>query len=85
MESPDRTRKASVWPDMSPMPPQEPTIRTISHDMARTTTVRIAVARFESTSLMPILAKMEVKAAKMADRKAKTIHITGWTEYPDHI
>ncbi len=30
----------------------------------------MAVARFESTFLMPILARMAVKAAKMADRSA---------------
>ena len=40
-----------------------------------TTTVRIAVAKLEFTPSIPILARMEVNAAKRADNKAKTIHI----------
>ncbi len=33
-------------------------------------TVRIAVAKFELTSLTPIFAKIDVKAANNADKKA---------------
>lgn len=47
----------------------------MSHDMATTTTVRIAVASVEFTPAIPDLAKTEVRAAKTADSKAKTSHI----------
>ena len=40
-----------------------------------TTQVRIAVARFELTPFTPSLPKIEVKAAKTADRIANIIHI----------
>ena len=44
--------------------------KTISHAIMRTTHVRIAVARLDSTSSMPILASMEVRAANRADKIA---------------
>ncbi|EET59715.1 hypothetical protein BRYFOR_08331 [Marvinbryantia formatexigens DSM 14469] len=40
-----------------------------------TTTVRIAVARFEFTPSMPTLARIEVSAAKTADSNANNNHI----------
>ena len=43
--------------------------------MATTTTVRIAVAKFEFTPSIPILANIEVKAANIADSKANTNHM----------
>ena len=52
-----------------------PVINTIPHAMISTTTVRIAVARFEFTPSTPILARMEVSAAKSADSSAYKIHI----------
>ena len=39
------------------------------------TVVLIAVARLLLISLIPIFAKIEVKAAKMADKKAATYHV----------
>ncbi len=43
--------------------------------MTTTTTVRIAVARFEFTPSIPILAKIEVNAANNADSIAKKNHM----------
>ena len=48
---------------------------TIPQASNTTTTVRMAVARFEFTPSMPIFAKIEVRAAKRADSSAKIIHI----------
>ncbi len=45
-------------------------IRTINHAITSTTAVRIAVARLDSTPVIPILARIEVSAAKTADRMA---------------
>lgn len=43
--------------------------------MASTTVVRTAVARLELTPSMPILARMEVRAANTDDPTAKTNHM----------
>ena len=43
---------------------------TTSQAIIRTTHVRMAVARLDSTPVMPILARMEVRAAKRAERMA---------------
>jgi hypothetical protein len=48
---------------------------TIPHVSRRIIVVRMAVARSESTSLTPALAKTAVSAAKKADRKAYNFHI----------
>lgn len=53
-----------------------PVTRTIIQAMARTTIVR-AVARLESTSLIPIFAKMDVNAANTADRIVYASHTIG--------
>ena len=45
------------------------------HAIANTTTVLTAVARLELTPSIPTFAKIEVSAAKTADRNAKTAHI----------
>ena len=58
------------------MPPCVPVRKTMPQDMITTTTVRIAVARFEFTPSIPIFAKIEVSAAKTADSSAKISHIT---------
>ena len=47
----------------------------MAHAMMTTTTVRMAVARFELTPSIPILARIEVSAANTADNSANTIHI----------
>lgn len=44
--------------------------------MTTTTTVRIAVARLEFTPSIPILAKIEVKAANSADSIANKNHVS---------
>ena len=49
--------------------------KTIPHAIITTTTVLIAVARFELTPLIPTFAKMEVRAAKTADNNANINHI----------
>lgn len=51
-----------------------PVRNTIPHAMAKTTIVRIAVARLELTPSIPIFANMEVSAAKTADKRANTNH-----------
>ena len=52
-----------------------PVSNTINQEKTSTTPVRSAVARSESVSWMPILARMAVIPAKKADRNAKRIHI----------
>lgn len=54
-----------ICPDMSTMP----------HVRSRIMVVRMAVARFESTSLTPIFAKIAVKAANSADSSAYIFHM----------
>ena len=55
---------------MAPIPPTLPPKRTIPQVMHRMTTVRMAVARSESMSFTPTLAKIAVNAANTADRIA---------------
>ncbi|SCA90317.1 hypothetical protein SMA679_1756 [Streptococcus macedonicus] len=43
--------------------------------MKTTTTVLIAVAKFELTPLIPILAKIDVNAANTADKIANKTHL----------
>jgi hypothetical protein len=47
-----------------------PVINTIPQERINTTTVRIAVAKFELIFSMPIFARIEVKAANRADSNA---------------
>ena len=49
---------------------------TIIHENTKTTIVLIAVATFESVSRIPHFAKIDVKPAKIADKNAKSNHIT---------
>lgn len=46
------------------------------HAINTTTTVRIAVARFELTPSIPTFAKIDVRAANTADNIANVNHIT---------
>ena len=46
------------------------------HAISRTTMVRMAVARLESTPSIPIFASMDVAAAKTAERIANINHIS---------
>ena len=50
-------------------------MKTISHDIKRTTTVLIAVARLELTLSIPTFARIDVSAAKTEESNAKTNHI----------
>lgn len=58
------------------MPDCAPVTNTMSQDIARTTAVLIAVARFEFTPSIPIFARIEVNAANTEDKIAKINHIT---------
>lgn len=62
------------------IPPCECVINTIPHDINRTTTVRIAVAKLELTPSMPIFDKTDVRAANIDDKIANTTHIISTTE-----
>ena len=55
---------------------ETPVKQTMPQATISTTKVRIAVAKLELTPSMPILAKIEVKAAKKAEKNANTAHIT---------
>src|SRR5699024_3131984 len=61
---------------MAATPPCAWVRNTMPQAMSTTTTVRIAVARLELTPSIPILARMEVSAAKTADRSANSSHMT---------
>ena len=50
-------------------------MQTMPQAIKKTTSVRMAVARLESTPSMPTLARMDVSAAKTADRSARMSHI----------
>jgi hypothetical protein len=50
-------------------------IKTITHAIITTTTVLIAVARFELTPSIPTFASIEVAAANIADNNANANHI----------
>jgi hypothetical protein len=56
-------------------PFSSPLANTIPHAMINMMTVRIAVARFELTLAIPILAKIAVSEANNADNKAYIHHI----------
>ena len=53
----------------------EPTRNTMIQEKASTTTVRMAVATWESVFLIPHFASMEVNPANRADANASRIHI----------
>ena len=68
--SPDSVRKARARALRSARPCAAPVIHAISQANAATTTVRTAVARVESISLTPILARTAVSPAKTAEAAA---------------
>lgn len=70
-----KDEKSQLFLLISGRPYCAPVKRTISHAIRTTTTVRTAVARLELTPSMPILANIEVKAAKMEERRANRNHI----------
>lgn len=72
---PERIKKIQLRLLISAMPFWVFVKKTIPQDMINTTNVRMAVARVEFTPSMPILAKMDVSAAKMEEPRAKRNHI----------
>ncbi len=60
---------------MAPIPPWALVRKTIPQDNSNTTTVRMAVARWELTPSIPILANMLVSAANTADNNANSNHM----------
>lgn len=75
MASPDRIRKSQLRLLMAMMPPCVLVMNTMAHAMTRTTMVRMAVAKLEFTPSIPILARIDVKAAKTAESNAKINHM----------
>jgi hypothetical protein len=73
--SPEATRKTQVRVDRDDMLPAVPWSATTSHARTATTTVRRAVARWELTPSIPILARTAVSPAKRADPQARRIHM----------
>ena len=70
MANPERIKNSQLFRLMEEMSLCERVRKTMPHAIMRTTTVRMAVAKLEFTPLIPIFAKIEVRAAKMADNKA---------------
>lgn len=68
--APDSTKNSHVWPGIDLMSLAWVPTRAMPHVKGRMMVVRIAVARSESTSFTPILAKIAVRAAKKADSNA---------------
>ena len=75
MARPERMRKSQVLGETAPRVCWEPTRKTIPQAKRATTTVRRAVARWELTSLTPILASTAVRPANPAEAKAQASHI----------
>ena len=75
MAKPDRIRKIQLFWLMDLMPPCALVRNTMPQAITTTTTVRIAVARLEFTPSMPILARIDVSAAKTAEPNANPNHI----------
>lgn len=73
--TPDKQRKiifCFVKVFMVEVPPRK---NAIPHERIKMTTVRMAVAKSVSTPLIPILAKIAVRAAKSAASKAYIYHM----------
>ncbi|MNP53266.1 hypothetical protein D3C76_1477270 [compost metagenome] len=60
-----------------------PVLKTIPHARTIITTVLIAVAKLESTPLIPILARIDVSAANTAESMANNFHIL-YPPYKNH-
>ena len=72
MARPDSTSQARSPPVSWARSPWEPTRKTIPQANTSTTPVRRAVARWEGTDWMPILAKIAVIPAKKAEPTANS-------------
>lgn len=75
MARPDRIRNIQLLRLISVIPDWVLVTNTMSQAMASTTKVLMAVARLLLTPSIPTLAKMEVRAAKTAESKARINHI----------
>lgn len=82
MASPDRIKNSQLFLLIWLKPPWAWVRNTIPQAITTTTTVLIAVARFELTSSIPTLANMEVSAANTADNNANTSHIVAYFTLP---
>ena len=74
MAIPDKIRKISEKREIEKICLIVPCEKTIPHANITMIIVRIAVARFESTFLIPILARMAVNAPKNAESKENISH-----------
>ena len=72
MVNPERTKNSQLFLSMFLISLCFFSAKTKIHAIRRTTTVLIAVPRFDSTSSMPIFPKIDVKAAKTAENMAYT-------------
>ena len=70
MVNPERTKNSQLFLSMSLISPCFFSAKTKIQAIRRTTTVLIAVPRFDSTPSMPTFPKIEVKAAKTAESRA---------------
>ena len=70
MARPDRQRKPSSPRGISPRVCCLPVTKTTTQAMTRTTTVRTAVPRLDSTPSMPTFPRMAVREANTADSRA---------------
>src|SRR3954462_15034261 len=72
---PDRAKNITVRRSSIRSSPCLPKASAIAHANIRTTVVRMAVARFESTCATPTLARSAVAAAKSAERSAHPLQV----------
>ena len=75
MATPESTRNSQLRPEILEISPIFPVMSTIPQAITSTTKVRMAVARLELTFSMPILARIDVRAANTADSMANTNHM----------
>lgn len=75
MAIPDKTRNNQLLMLMFVIPWCDPVINTRPQATTNTTMVLIAVAKFEFIPVIPILARIDVSAAKNADKRANVNHI----------
>src|SRR5258706_5926904 len=72
---PERTRKRTERGLRSRNVSCSRVAKTRPHEKTRTTAVRMAVARFDGTPLIPIFARIAVAEAAIAERNANIHHV----------
>src|SRR5258705_11038744 len=75
---PERTRKRTERGLRSRNSSCSRVAKTRPHEKARTTAVRMAVARFDGTPLIPIFARIAVPEAANAERNANIHHVMSY-------